>query len=84
MILRIHSFLHRDVDLKMFHLQRMDHDFYMTRAEWKSKQNFNMNDVKAGRGYQHIYSGEKAEQFFATIVGDISEIPEQYRLKALF
>jgi len=68
----------------MFHLQRMDHDFYMQRAEWKSKQNFKMDDLKKGMGVQHVYSGEKAENFFAQIVGNISEIPEQYLSKALF
>ncbi len=68
----------------MFHLQRMDHDFYMQRAEWKSKQNFKMDDLKKGMGIQHVYSGQKAEKFFAQIVGNISEIPEQYRSKALF
>ncbi len=68
----------------MFHLQRMDHDFYMQRAEWKSKQNFKMEDIKSGMGVQHVYSGEKAEAYFAEIVGTISEIPQQYRSKAFF
>jgi len=68
----------------MFHLQRMDHDFYMQRAEWKSKQNFKLEDIKNGMGIQHAYSGDKAEKFFAEIVGEISEIPAQYRSKPLF
>ena len=67
----------------MFHLHRMDHDIYMNRAEWKSKQNLKMDDIRAGMGVQHAYSGQRAEQFFANIVGNISEIPEQYRSKAL-
>ena len=67
----------------MFHLQRMDHDFYMQRAEWKSKQNLKWDDIRRGWGIQLTYSGEKAEQFFAEIVGEISEIPAQYRSKPL-
>ena len=68
----------------MFHLQRMDHDFYMQRAEWKSKQNFKLEDIQRGWGIQHAYSGDKAEKFFAAITGNISEIPSQYRSKPLF
>jgi hypothetical protein len=67
----------------MFHLQRMDHDFYMQRAEWKSKQNFKLEDLQQGMGGQHTFKGERAEQFFAEITGEISEIPEHFRLKAL-
>jgi hypothetical protein len=67
----------------LVHLHRMDHDIYMNRAEWKSKQNFKMEDLRAGMSVQHVYSGQKAEEYFANIVGDISEIPEPYRSKAL-
>jgi hypothetical protein len=34
--------------------------------------------------FNNVYSGQKAEKFFAEIVGEISEIPEQCRSKALF
>lgn len=62
----------------------MDHDFYMQRAEWKSKQNFKVDDLKRGWGTQHAYRGEQAENFFKDIVGEISEIPARYRSAALF
>ena len=62
----------------MFHLQRMDHDFYMHRAEWKSRQNLKMDDIQKGMGVQQAYRGEQAEKFFVQIVGSISEIPKQY------
>ena len=68
----------------MFHLQRMDHDFYMQRAEWKSRQNLKMEDIKQGLGVQQAYRGEKAEKFFARRVGATSVIPEQYRSTPLF
>lgn len=68
----------------MFHLQRMDHDFYMERAEWKSRQDFKQEDVQRGMGIQHQYRGEKAERFFLDIVGAVSEIPASFRSKPLF
>ncbi len=68
----------------MFDLQRMDHDFYMWRAEWKSKQNFKMEDIRNGMDVHHILSGGNVEMFFADIVREIAEISEQYRSKALF
>ena len=68
----------------MFHLQRMDHDYYMKRSTWKSKQNLKMEDINRGWGVQQAYSGDKAEQFFARIVGETSEVPIRFRSMAFF
>lgn len=68
----------------MFHLQRMDHDFYMRRVEWKNRQNLKMEDIQRGMGIQQSYRGQQAETFFADIVGHISEIPRQYLKDPLF
>ena len=68
----------------MFHLQRMDHDFYMQRAEWKSRQNLKMDDIQRGLGVQQAYRGERAEQFFAETVGPTSLIPDEYRSAKFF
>ncbi len=56
----------------------------MWRAEWKSKQNFKMEDIRNGMDVHHILSGGNVEMFFADIVREIAEISEQYRSKALF
>lgn len=73
-----------DDNLMMFHLQRMDHDFYMQRAEWKSRQNLKMDDIEKGMGVQQSYRGAKAEEFFSKIVGTITEVPSQYRYPPAF
>ncbi|CAF3079519.1 unnamed protein product [Rotaria socialis] len=74
----------QDENLLLFHLQRMDHDFYMQRTDWKSRQNLKMEDIKKGMGVQHAFRGEQAEHFFATIVGEISDIPTHFRSPAVF
>ncbi|CAF3657571.1 unnamed protein product [Adineta steineri] len=73
-----------DKDLVMIHLQRMDHDFYMERAAWKSKQNFKMEDLQRSWGTQHVLHGEKAEEWFFSVSGIVSEIPRQFRSASLF
>jgi hypothetical protein len=81
---RVVHFEFRDDDLILIHLQRMDHDFYMQRATWKSKQKFKMEDLQRNWGTQHVLSGEKAEQYFVDVPGNISEIPMKFRTKPLF
>ena len=73
----------RDDDLKMFRLQRMDHDFFIQRAEWKTSRNRKMEDIRNGQSVQRD-PGEQAEISFAQIVGPTSVIPEQYRSTTLF
>ncbi|CAF1025959.1 unnamed protein product [Adineta steineri] len=74
----------QDKDLVMIHLQRMVHDFYMERATWKSKQNFKMEDLQRSWGTQHVLHGEKAEEWFFSVSGIVSEIPRQFRSASLF
>ncbi|CAF1364170.1 unnamed protein product [Adineta steineri] len=74
----------QDKDLVLIHLQRMDHDFYMERATWKSNQKFKDDDIQRGWGTQHVLRGAKAEEFFISMPGPISEIPEQFRSASVF
>ena len=62
----------------------MDHDFFMQRATWKSKQDFKKEDLERQWGTQHVLSGEKAEKYFSEIAGNATEIPIQFRSKPFF
>ncbi|CAF1036084.1 unnamed protein product [Adineta steineri] len=74
----------RDEDLVLIHLQRMDHDFYMERATWKSKQKFKVEDLQKGWGAQHVFRGHQAEEYFRNPSGTVSKIPRQFRTLTLF
>ncbi|CAF1180137.1 unnamed protein product [Adineta steineri] len=73
-----------DPDLIMIHLQRMDLDFYMKRATWKSNQTFKAEDVQRNWGTQHQLRGAKAEEWFFSTGGNVFEIPKQFRSVPLF
>lgn len=41
----------------MWHLQRVDYSYTITRGEWKARQQFHEQDAKLGLGVQHHLSG---------------------------
>ncbi|CAF2463298.1 unnamed protein product [Rotaria sp. Silwood2] len=61
----------KDENLIMFHLQRMDHDFYMKRTSWKSQQNFKMEDLR--RGWDHKPNVRQEEEGIHKIGGRVTK-----------
>ncbi|CAF1427593.1 unnamed protein product [Adineta steineri] len=53
------------------------------RAEWKSKQNFKLEDVQRGWGTQHTLTGKQAIAAYGAEL-TTSEIPKMFRNPPIF
>ncbi|CAF1441313.1 unnamed protein product [Adineta steineri] len=73
----------RDDNLKLFHISIMDRGMFLKRAEWKSKQNFKIDDIKKGLGAHNILTGKNALDAYGA-EHTTSEIPEMFRNPPIF